>query len=73
VVTGRAPLLLVPGTTPLITPLDRVAVAWDGSTRRPRRCVPRCRCCKGRPVAVLTVGEKAASFPALDAVQYLAP
>jgi nucleotide-binding universal stress UspA family protein len=64
VVTGSAPLLLVPGTTPLITRLN--AWRWRGTVRtnQPRRCVPRCRCCK-RPVqvAVLTVGERPPPSP----------
>lgn len=72
VVTGRAPLLLVPGTTPLITPFERVALAWDGSDESAaalRSALPLLQ--KASSVAVLTVGEKAASFPALDALQYL--
>ncbi len=71
-VAGTAPILIVSDDQRLTTPVDIVAVAWDGSYEAAaalRKAVPLLKL--ANQVFVLTVGEKVGAFPAIDAVQYL--
>jgi len=70
-VSTRAPVLIVPDAG-IILPVARAMVAWNGSDEAAaalRASLPLLRA--AGQVELVTVGEKLAGFPAIDAVQYL--
>jgi nucleotide-binding universal stress UspA family protein len=69
----RCPVLAVNEAAPLCFPLDRVAIAWDGSAEAAYalRCAVPLLAGAGE-VIVLTVEDVPAQFPATDALSYLA-
>lgn len=71
-VGSSTPVLLVPDEAPLILPLERACVAWDGGEEAAgaiRLAAPLLAQCG--EVHVLSVSEKAGGFPATDALRYL--
>lgn len=71
-VTGRVPVLLVSADKPLATPVESVAIGWDGTQEAAaaiRSALPLLRL--ANTVTLLTVGEKSGALPVLDAAEYL--
>lgn len=71
-VTGRVPVLLVSEDRPLTTPVESVAVGWDGTQEAAaalRSALPLLRLAD--TVTLLSVGDKPGAFPATDAAEYL--
>ncbi|MBC2665108.1 universal stress protein [Novosphingobium flavum] len=68
----RCPVLAVNAEEPLIFPIEKACVAWDGSAEAAhalRGAVPILAACG--EVIVLTVEDAPAEFPATDALAYL--
>ena len=68
----RCPVLAVNDTAPLAFPLDRVAVAWDGSAEAAhalRSALPLLAA--AGQVVVITVSDEPDTVPAVDALTYL--
>jgi nucleotide-binding universal stress UspA family protein len=73
VLSGTAPVLVVPGEGAPVVPFRVACVAWDGGDEAAaavRAAVPLL--VQAGAVHVLTVAEKAGGFPVCDAVKYLA-
>ena len=67
----RCPVLAVNAEEPLCFPLERVAVAWDGSAEAANALRAAVPLLAGAEVTVVTVQETARDFPATDALAYL--
>jgi len=71
-ITGRVPVLLVSPDKALGTPVESVAIGWDGTQEAAaaiRAALPLLRL--ANTVTLLTVGEKPGNFPATDVAEYL--
>ena len=71
-VTGRVPVLLVSADEILTTPVESVAIGWDGTQEAAaaiRSALPLLRL--ANKVTLLTIGDKPDVFPATDAAEYL--
>lgn len=67
----RRPVLAVNAGEALQFPLERVAVAWDGSTEAANALCAAVPLLAGAQVTVVTVQDAAKDFPATDALSYL--